>query len=98
MSAVLTLRGLMDVLSRYPSLTEEEQEAARILGVGVERALPKGRVWPVLKEDSDPAVWALEAIAKDVSDMTDSLALIEDRLTELKRHRTAANGREGTSS
>jgi hypothetical protein len=86
---VHTLRGLMDVLANYSALTDQERSAAVILGAGVERALPKGRVWPVLTEDADPALWELEAIASDVSEMQDTLALVEDRLTELKRLRRA---------
>lgn len=92
MSGVHTLKDLMGLLSRYPALTEKEQEAARILGLGVERALPKGRVWPVLTEDTDPALWQLDSIAQDMTEITDSLALIEDRLTEIKRQRTARSG------
>jgi hypothetical protein len=87
----------MDVLSNYSSLTDEERDAARVLGVGVERALPKGRVWPVLTEDADPALWELESIARDVSEAQDSLALIEDRLTELKRLRRRGLGEIGVN-
>lgn len=90
---VHTLKGLMDVLGNYSALTDQERSAAIILGAGVERALPKGRVWPVLTDDADPALWELEAIAADVSEINDHLALIEDRLTELKRLRSAQNGR-----
>jgi len=88
---VHTLKGLMDLLAGYPRLTPEEQEAARVLGIGVERVLPKGRIWPVLSDDADPAILAIEAIGGDVAEIMDTLALIEDRLTELKRvrHRTA---------
>lgn len=89
---VHSLTALMDMLSRYEPLTEEEREAARVLRGGVEKALPKGRVYAVLHEDADPGLSALEAIASDVSDMNDSLALIEDHLTALKRLRADSGG------
>lgn len=89
---VHTLEALMVMLSRVEQFSEEEQDAAAVLATAVHRVFPKGRAWTVLSEDQDPALVELESIGRDVSEISDSIALIEDRLTEIKRQRAVLSG------
>lgn len=82
-----TLEALLVHLSRVERFSDEEQTAAALLASAAHREFPKGRLWTVLTEDQDPALIELESIGHEVSTITDTLALIEDRLTEIKRHR-----------
>lgn len=92
-----TLEALLVHLSRVQRFTDEEQTAAALLAAAVHREFPKGRVWTVLTEDQDPALIELESIGHEVSTITDTLALIEDRLTEIKRQRAALSARKDPS-
>lgn len=88
----MSVHGLSEMLNHLANVrqfTDDEQAAAKVLSAAVERVFPKARVWTLLREDEDPALVELECIGADVSDMADTLAVIEDRLTALTRSRKA---------
>jgi hypothetical protein len=84
-----TLEAFLLILSRVERFTDEERAAASLLAAATAREFPKGRLWTVLTDDQDPALIELECIGHEVSTITDTLALIEDRLTEIKRQRAS---------